>query len=570
MNLTILEGDAIERMRTMSTESVHLIVTSPPYYGLRDYKIPSSVFGGDSHCEHEFGSAVRKPQKGASRRLNADSQGKHSYASESLEGETESQFCQKCSAWRGTFGLEPTPELYVEHAVEIFREAWRVLRKDGTFWLNLGDSYSNASKWGGQSGGKNSTSAAGNYQGQRVKRTSNRPGKNGRGERQSDCDEDAAIVPSVGGNKAGNLVGIPWRIAFALQADGWFLRRDNIWFKSNPMPESVSGWRWEKHRIKGECVAVDWKIRPKAWQVGERSHDKIADGNYRKNGDEDTTVAVMEDCLGCEKCAPNGGLILRKGNWRCTTSHEYVFQFSKSSSYFCDAEAAREKSSGTAHHRGHGVNPKAIGRGSRFRVSRNAAENKESDIRHKQNRSFSAAVYGLVTNRNMRSVWRLPTRAFRGAHFATFPPDLVRPIIKAASPRQCCGACGGPYASVVERGEPRREQQWACGGDDDGDYLSTGKGKYYDDSRVQNSRTLKQRILHGMVEKNVVGYRPTCDCDEISTTTPAVVLDPFAGSGTVAQVSLELGRAAIAIEISPKYIPMIRERCASVTGPLNL
>lgn len=150
----IIEGDAAERLRDLPAESVQCCVTSPPYFGLRDY--------------------------GYERQL----------------------------------GLEATPDEYVARLVGAFREVRRVLRGDGTVWLNLGDSYASDDKWGGSSGGKHATALHG---GTGI----------GRGRRRT-------------GLKSKNLIGIPWRVAFALQADGWWLRSDIIWAKPNPMPESVT------------------------------------------------------------------------------------------------------------------------------------------------------------------------------------------------------------------------------------------------------------------------------------------------------------------------------------------
>lgn len=562
--LTILQGDCIEEMRKLPAESVHLIVTSPPYWGLRDYKIPPSVWGGDPECVHDFNSSIPRLKRGANRRTNLESQGKHCAAHSNFSAidDCASDFCQ-CGAWRGVFGLEPTADLYIEHAVLIFREARRVLRSDGTLWVNLGDIYSNESKWGGKSGGKNSTSCAGGYQGQRVKR-GNRPAVNGHGKLQVSGAEDYEGPNRDSARKAGDLVGIPWRVALALQADGWCLRRDNIWFKPNPMPESVNGWRWEKHRVKVGSRKANGK-KPSGWDTAADTthHDSV--GRF---GD-DQVEAVMQDCPGCSKCETNGGLILRRGNWRCTTSHEYVFQFSKSASYFCDAEAARERATGS-HGRGAGVGPKAVRRNSRFNVDKDPAHQTPGRMLAKQNRSFSAAVKSLTGNRNMRSVWKIATKAYRGAHFATFPPELVRPIIKAASPVKCCASCGAPFAPVVERGEADRAQQRACGGDSNGNY--DGKAtKDFALNGAQDASAVKARILAGMVSKTVTGYRATCECRGVFpvSCTQAVVLDLFGGSGTVGQVSLELGRSAILIEISKEYIPLIERRC-HVTSPLEL
>ena len=158
MNYSILEGDCVEQMRTLDAQSVQTCVTSPPYFGLRDYG-------------HE-----------------------------------------------GQIGLEETPEAYVERLVEVFREVWRVLRDDGTLWLNIGDSY--AGGGGGNYGGGISTSQD---HGQHITNVRNRP-----------------AWLSEAGVKAKDLMGIPWQVAFALRADGWYLRSDVIWHKPNPMPESVT------------------------------------------------------------------------------------------------------------------------------------------------------------------------------------------------------------------------------------------------------------------------------------------------------------------------------------------
>jgi hypothetical protein len=329
----------------------------------------------------------------------------------------------------------------------------------------------------------------------------------------------------------------------------------------------VSGWRWERHRTK---TKAGWtkESHPSAQGGSDKSRcDAFGSHNGTLPSDN---AAEFTDCPGCDKCAPNGGLVLRKGNWRCTTSHEYVFQFSKSDSYFCDAEAARERTTGNAHVRGAGVNPKAEGRNSRMHRERtpagatNKPNSSRAAVRGKQNASFSAAVISPVANRNRRSVWPIATAPYRDAHFATFPPALVRPIIAAATPIKCCAKCGAPWAPVVERGEPNLAHQQACGGNEDGQYLPTGNGKYFDGTRAENARTVKQRILAGMLYRRVVDHRPTCKC--AADSQPAVVLDMFGGSGTVAQVAQELGRSAILIEISEAYIPLIRKRCSVTAG----
>ena len=157
MSLTILEGHVLDRLRGMEAGSVQVCVTSPPYWSLRDYSTAPQAWGG---------------------------------------------------AWMGHLGLEPTPELYIQHIVEIFREVRRILRKDGTLWLNLGDCY--AANRGYQVKDNKHTEVGNNM---------------------------GSTVPL--GLKPKDLVGIPWSVAFALRADGWTLRQEIIWEKPNPMPESV-------------------------------------------------------------------------------------------------------------------------------------------------------------------------------------------------------------------------------------------------------------------------------------------------------------------------------------------
>jgi len=286
--MRIITGDCLTELAKLPEASVHCCVTSPPYWGLRDYGVA------------------------------------------------------------GQLGLESTPEEYVGRMVEVFRDVRRVLREDGTCWVNLGDSYANDSKWGGATGGKH---AAGIHGSTGI----------GRGKTQT-------------GLKPKDLIGIPWRVAFALQADGWRLRQDIVWAKPNPMPESVTD--------------------------------------------------------------------------RCTKAHEYVFLLTKSARYWWDAEAIKEPVSGTANPR-RAVHPAGWGKGDEPRT---AIELQRAGVHRKSrppgvtpksapagsgtkaNESFQAACVDLVSSRNKRSVWTVPSAPYSEAHFATYPPDLIKPMILAGCP----------------------------------------------------------------------------------------------------------------------------------------
>jgi DNA modification methylase len=192
-------GDCREVLKTLPDKHFQTCITSPPYYGLRDYGTASWV-GGSENCSH-IGDTL------GNNRNFIDEGGRGSNKASLSTGD-----CIKCGAKRvdSQIGLEETPEQFVESLVNVFREIKRVLKDDGTLWLNLGDSYS--------SGGRTTTTN------QSVR---------------GDKDYGVTRPPPVEGIKPKDLFGIPWRVAFALQADGWYLRQDIIWNKPNPMPESV-------------------------------------------------------------------------------------------------------------------------------------------------------------------------------------------------------------------------------------------------------------------------------------------------------------------------------------------
>ena len=199
-------GHVLETLRLLPDDCVQCVVTSPPYWGLRDYGLEPQVWGGDAECEHDFEPIFAPGGSGDSNSFRRDKQAGRK------RGGLQPGFCRHCSAWLGSFGLEPTIELYVEHAVEIFREVRRVLRPDGVCFLNLGDSYNGVGGQGKQDGGP-------------IGPTARRGGVSRK---------------NAAGLKPKDLCGVPWCVALALRNDGWWLRSDIIWAKPNPMPSSVT------------------------------------------------------------------------------------------------------------------------------------------------------------------------------------------------------------------------------------------------------------------------------------------------------------------------------------------
>ena len=190
-------GDCRDKLKELPNNFFHTVITSPPYWGLRDYGTGKWI-GGDPNCSHIAG----KSRNDADREFGTK---------ETLTVQYR-DVCKDCGAVRqdNQIGMESSPEEYVRKIVRTFQEIKRVLRDDGTLWLNLGDSYS--------SGGRTSTTN------QSVR---------------GDKDYGVTRPPVSGSIKPKDLVGIPWRVALALQEDGWYLRQDIIWHKPNPMPESV-------------------------------------------------------------------------------------------------------------------------------------------------------------------------------------------------------------------------------------------------------------------------------------------------------------------------------------------
>ena len=211
----IIQGDARTALGTLEDASIDCVVTSPPYWGLRDYGT-ASWNGGDDGCDHV-------DQKCLSSDKNTLGNGRGDHVRQTISMQYKS-VCGKCGALRidNQIGLESTPEEYVDTMVKVFSEVSRVLKPSGTLWLNLGDSYAGS--------GGYSPEAPSNKAGSLSSRGAGQAGVKPRPRNTTDISN---------GLKAKDLCGIPWRVAFALQADGWYLRQEIIWSKPNPMPESV-------------------------------------------------------------------------------------------------------------------------------------------------------------------------------------------------------------------------------------------------------------------------------------------------------------------------------------------
>ena len=272
-------------MSELPDNSVQCVVTSPPYWGLRKYSGEQDlIWGGDKECVHEWDIETLTAETW-NRDGHVDFGEKQPKRSERPERwqtvKHERGFCSLCGAWRGAYGLEPTPELYVQHTIEILREIRRVLRKDGVVFWNIGDSY--ASKAGGYSdnGSRGNTSVisektqAAVVKGKRIARGSGRWG--------------GGNNPMAGTLKEKDLCLIPFRVAMAAQTDGWWVRSVIIWNKTNPMPESVKDRPTESH----EYILMLTKSARYYWDAEAVRTGYLQSSIDRADGSKVTTLSLI-------------------------------------------------------------------------------------------------------------------------------------------------------------------------------------------------------------------------------------------------------------------------------------
>ena len=508
--VTILHGDSRKRLLDIPDESVDVVITSPPYYGLRSYKTDPLVWGGNADCCHKWGPEQRSKRKdilppsesSSVSRMGTDER-------QGLGSVSGGRFCVSCGAWKGSLGNEPDPKIYVANLVDVFRIVRQKMRPWATLFLNLADSYA----------------ATRTYQVD--------------GTKQTDGSQPNFGPSGPDGLKEMDQVGIPWRVVSALQADGWWWRQTIVWAKGisfceaysgTCMPESIDGWRWERHRVK-----VGYQEPTRKSKQSEHPNKTVAGFNGRYfDGDG----PKYKDCPGCPKCSPNDGFIQRRGSWRPTSSHEYIFMLTKSEEYFSDPEAVKEVSSS---------GPSDIRRmiESKDRIGGLAKKQKDplmkasglTNIGRKQ-------VVGDPSGRNLRSVWVINPRPFPGAHFSTFPPDLVEPMIKVStSERGNCPKCGSPWARIIRRTSNYKRREQA--------YVPNNQSSKVDSTGWE------------FPDVKTLGWKRTCGCGHRDPIRP-VVLDPFVGSGTTLLKAKEFGRRGIGIELNEQFCKMAADRVKQI------
>ena len=371
----------------------------------------------------------------------------------------------------GQLGLEPTLQEYIDNTVLWAREVWRVLRDDGTLWLNLGDSYNGS---GGEHKAHHKNDASWQYK--------NASRELSKGRRASN---EATLKPK-------DLMMVPARVAIALQDDGWYVRSDIIWHKPNPMPESVQD--------------------------------------------------------------------------RPTKSHEYIFLLTKQKRYYYDVDAIREpvkdvsieRLNRAVSNKHKNLDDNSVPPGSKpHTIHKKRARNQYKELKSggktpRGKNSFDGsdhlvAPFDIERGRNKRTVWTITTKPYPGAHFATFPPELPEICIKAGtSEKGVCPVCGAQWVRAKKViSAPDRDNQEVRE-----NRIGVIPGR--DKACRMNSKDMAS------IEYETVGWKPTCDHNE--EPVPALVLDPFCGSGTTIAVANALGRKGIGIDLSWDYLQLAKER----------
>lgn len=362
----IIEGHAPDVLRCFPDKSVQCVITSPPYYGLRQYGIPPQIWGGVFDCEHEW-AVVYPPGYRSSDTKPVAMQ----HAGNTNRERFVSNVCAHCGAWRGELGLEPSPEMYTAHLVSIFEEVRRVLKDDGSLFLNLGDSY-----WGGKG-----RSGSGDKDKQRQRLENNETINKeyhqiaGKGKMRPQDGKHSIIKPK-------DLIGVPWMVAFALREAGWYLREDIIWAKA------TSGQK----ELESQLAAL-------------LQNHAVA---------QSTIDAVMSDLnMYVGSCMPESVAD------RFTRSHEFIFHFSKSKKYYFDQSAIKEDAVYAGDDRRSRV------KGTHKRVSTGMM----SGLRARSKDADSTKLQ----HRNRRSVLFIKTVPYPGAHYAVYPEELVEPFVLCGS-----------------------------------------------------------------------------------------------------------------------------------------
>ena len=499
-------GNCLDVLKTFPDESLDMCITSPPYWGLRDYGTEGQLWGGDKDCEHEFDSSKRK--------LHSGSWGKednvlpHYKNATELNWEVEDKMCNKCGAWQGELGLEPTPDMFINNLCDIFDEIKRCLRPHGTCWVNLGDTYANTGYGKG---------------------TGNMQHKNKKG----------AMTPKVKCDLPQKcLVQIPSRFAIEMTNRGWILRNELIWHKPSCLPSSAT----DRYTVDFEKMFFFTKNKNYYFK---QQFEPIVEST-KKDKRPPVSVKYVRGKEGMEKKTKVPYSVQPREKdfvyYRDLPDHQSIREYLehwRNEECFTIKEIENHFGNQAGHHwfEKDGSYPsvedwKELKKLLKF--------DEEYDEAMTTEYKKSSEKTSHPNGRNKRTVWSINTASFKGAHFAVYPPELIESPIDAGCPEWVDKKTGKPRERNIEKQSLERHELPK----DNPNY----RPERYDGKYEQGQR---------FAIYDDKGYTDGRDDDEF---TPGVVLDPFFGSGTTAEVAMKQDKDWVGIELNEDFEKISQKR----------
>ncbi len=568
MKVNVVYNNSCVSMDEIEDNSIDTIITSCPYWGLRDYgKQANQIWGGDPECEHEWIAQERWLHRGSTKSKVPD----HSFTNK----KTKDSFCQLCGAYYGQLGLEPTLEMYIEHLLIITAECKRVLKPTGVLWWNHGDSYFT---------GKGSC---------------NNPG--GGNKSWKSWNDRKAIFPRGRGAPNRMSKEIPpkclalqnFRLIIRLiDEQGWILRNVCQWNKPNSMPSSTKDRLTNKYEpvfflVKNTKTQYYWN--DKTGLMANRKSSPLqenVDWEYRECPKCSGAGEIIQ---GIKAGSDDFGIVLsEKGPEicpRCKGARKIKHSFWHSLDYWFDLDAIREphkQASIDRLFRGYSPNNKYSGvvyggkqpshtmSKPRKNIPKEIRAGIKEELYHQQSVIPSGGSHKRISNiltnlqrsiltgsgKNPGDIWSIPTQSFKGAHFATFPEKLIiRPILSSC-PAEVCKQCGKARVRITKKDNP--------------DHIGKTRSEYKTGQNANRLALLRQAARERgeeFVNKTMTIGWTDCGCN--AGWRPGIILDLFAGSGTTLAVAKRLGRRFIGYEIVKSYIPLIRKRLAKEDTMFN-
>lgn len=535
-------GHVLDVLRQMPEKCVQACVTSPPYFGLRAYGTNPQVWGGDPVCVHEWALEVVHVSDSAPSSSSTLVGNGHVGGGPKMHVDRPSVlagFCQRCSAWRGEFGAEPTPDLYIEHLVTICREIRRVLRDDGTFWLNLGASYAADRSYQVPStkGGPKHTPAQGIA---------------GRGSKVPDGYQAKALIP------------VPWLAGIALQKDGWILRNDNIWSKADddggtcmPFPavdRFVPSHEYVLLFSKQARYSFDWyavtqgiassTAKDKRRNAPRPANFEQAAQRYGEGLNASRTLARNAVGTGSTRRARTVWTVnVRpfKGAHFATFPAELAARCIQAGA----PEGGACSTCGTA-------------------LKRVVVKGGLDLSRPQMVAALDCAYRSKLTEAHLRAIRAVGVSDVgKALETMSGPGNNTDDVMRLAA--EAKSLLGGYYRELLYA-DPSAVlaycQRRDNGADANGEYHGQAT-KDFSSAKAQNASDVKRRVLAGQVGVAETRFERVCDCTE-SATTPCVVLDPFSGSGTTVAAASVLGRTGIGVELLELNAAMTEARVSDL------